>query len=75
MSTENNSEVLNNFGSDQTSVKNLLIENGQLIETAATCQRMGRLEVFFIFWEVLLRSFLLFLGFLNSWNFLKNFWG
>nr|CAD2129390.1 unnamed protein product [Meloidogyne enterolobii] len=44
MSTENNSEVLNNFGSDQTSVKNLLIENGQLIETAATCQRMGRLE-------------------------------
>jgi len=49
MSTENNSEVLNNFGSDQTSVKNLLIENGQLIETAATCQRMGRLEVFLFF--------------------------
>ncbi|KAF7639160.1 hypothetical protein Mgra_00001393 [Meloidogyne graminicola] len=44
MSTETTPEDVNNIGNDPPTVKDLLIENGHLIEKAATCQRMGRFE-------------------------------
>lgn len=46
------------FSPDQCTIRNLLIENGQLIETAAEYQRMGKIEVN-ILNLILLNSYLL----------------
>lgn len=45
MSAVNIPEAKNSLKPEQVTVQRLLIENGQLIETAAEYQRMGRIEV------------------------------
>jgi hypothetical protein len=45
MSVINIPEAKADLEPDQCTIRNLLIENGQLIETAAEYQRMGKIEV------------------------------